>query len=268
MIKREDLNHPEVSGNKWWKLKYNLEEAAKGDHKTLLTFGGAYSNHIYAASAAASLLHLKSIGVIRGEPTGPISSTLQFAEACGMRLHYVSREQYREKETSRFIQQLRETFGDFYLIPEGGTNAQALRGCEEFGKLLDQIQADYICLPIATGGTMGGILQGIGTAKTVLGFSVLKDGGFLRDKVKRYAEGKNARWEVITDYSYGGYARRNETVKEFILSFRERMKIPLDFVYTGKMMCGIFDLIEKGFFAKGKIILAVHTGGLQGHSDQ
>ena len=134
LVKREDLNHPIVSGNKWWKLKYNLEEARKGETRTLLTFGGAYSNHIYASAGAAKELNLKSIGVIRAEEVLPLNAILAFAKTCGMKLHFVSREDYRKKAEEHFIENLRVRFGDFYLIPEGGSNSLAVKGCAEFAK--------------------------------------------------------------------------------------------------------------------------------------
>ncbi len=153
LLKREDLNHPFVSGNKWWKLKYNLEDVLKTGQTTLLTFGGAYSNHIYATAAAAHELGLNSIGVIRGEETLPLNPTLAFVKTKGMKLHYVSREAYRNKTEQAFIKQLHDQFGDFYLIPEGGTNELAVKGCAEFGKrLTDEVDFDYLCLPIGTGG--------------------------------------------------------------------------------------------------------------------
>ncbi|HEY9489319.1 MAG TPA: pyridoxal-phosphate dependent enzyme [Chryseosolibacter sp.] len=267
LVKREDLNHAAVSGNKWWKLKYNLEEALHQGHDTLLTFGGAYSNHLYATAAAAKILKLKSIGIIRGEETLPLNSTLQFSSDQGMKLHYISRQAYRDKEELSFLKTLHENFGNFYLIPEGGTNALALKGCEEFGSLISQIPADYVCLPVGTGGTMGGILRSIGHLKTVIGFAVLKNGAFLEEKIFEYSGGSNqAHWKLMTEYAYGGYGKRNATVTEFIETFRGYTDVPLDFVYTGKMMCAVFDLIEKGYFERGKTILAIHTGGLQGHS--
>lgn len=267
LMKREDLNHPFVSGNKWWKLKYNLLEAGLQGHHTLLTFGGAYSNHIYATAAAAKESNLKSIGIIRGERTLPLNSTLRFALDQGMQLHYVSRESYREKETPAFHEKLRDQFGGFYLIPEGGTNELAVKGCEEFGSMLNTIQADYLCLPVGTGGTMAGIVKSISPRTTVLGFAVLKDAGFLEPKIHMLGGGStDAEWKVVTDYAYGGYAKRNDIVTAFMRTFRERMNIPLDFVYTGKMMCAVFDLIEKGFFERGTTVLAIHTGGLQGGS--
>ncbi len=265
LLKREDLNHPFVSGNKWWKLKYNLLEAVRQHHATILTFGGAYSNHIYATAAAAKELNIKSIGIIRGERTLPLNRTLRFAMDQGMQLHYVSRESYREKETPAFHEKLRNQFGDFYLIAEGGTNELAVKGCEEFGSKLNTVQADYLCMPVGTGGTIAGIIKTISPGTTVLGFAVLKDAGFLEPKIRTLAGGsRDAEWKVVTDYAYGGYAKRNDLVTAFMRNFRERMNVRLDFVYTGKMMCGVFDLIEKGFFERGTTVLAIHTGGLQG----
>ncbi len=267
LLKREDLNHPFISGNKWWKLKYNLQEAIRQGHDTLLTFGGAYSNHIYATAAGAKNVGLKSIGIIRGERTEPLNATLQFARDNGMQLHYVTRESYRKKDLPEFHQSLREKFGNFYLVPEGGTNELALKGCREFGALLNSIPADYVCLPVGTGGTMAGIIRGLATEKTVLGFAVLKNQGFLEQKIHECTgELSTCSWQIINDYAYGGYAKRHPAVASFIDSFLKRTNVPFDFVYTGKMMCGIFDLVEKGFFEKGTTILAIHTGGLQGHS--
>ena len=266
LIKREDLNHVTVSGNKWWKLKYNLQEAIQGKYDTVLTFGGAYSNHIYATAAAAHISNIKSIGIVRGELREPLNATLKFAKEHGMQIHYVSRSAYREKEVPTFLHELRKKFGNFFMIPEGGTNALALQGCKEFGSLIDSIPADYICMPIGTGGTMAGILKAITGRKSVLGFSVLKGGAALEHTVRQLAGNTEVDWKVITEYSFGGYGKRNNRVTSFIESFRDQTNIPLDFVYTGKMMSGIFDLIRKGFFAPGKTILAIHTGGLQGNS--
>src|SRR5882724_4047519 len=159
LVKKEYQNHPTVSGNKWWKLKYNLEEVQRLEYKTILTFGGAFSNHIYATAAAAKEFGLNSIGIIRGEETLPLNETLAFAKSCGMKLHYVSREEYREKNTPKISEQLKQQFGNFYTIPEGGTNLLAVKGCEEFAreKLLP-LDFDYLCLPVGTGGTMAGII--------------------------------------------------------------------------------------------------------------
>lgn len=265
LIKREDQNHPFVSGNKWWKLNYNLEEAMKAGHTTLLTFGGAYSNHIYATAAAAHELGLKSIGIIRGEETLPLNPTLSFAKASGMRLHYVSREAYRNKTEASFIEQLHKQFGDFYLIPEGGTNALAVKGCVEFAKHLNnEIDFDYICLPMGTGGTIAGVIEGLNESKKVIGFSSLKGATFLEDEIKRYTAKKN--WQLVYDYHFGGYAKVTNELIEFMNAFEKQFNIPLDPIYTAKMMFGVMDLIKKNFFESGSTILVFHTGGLQGRA--
>ncbi len=269
LIKREDINHSFVSGNKWWKLKYNLEEAIRLKHDTLLTFGGAYSNHIFATAAAAHELGLKSIGIIRGEESLPHNRTLAFAYEKGMRLHYVSREDYRHKAEHDFIQNLSTRFGDFYLLPEGGTNALAVKGCEEFAKkIFTEIEFDYLCLPVGTGGTMAGIVAGLGGEKEVIGFSVLKGGAFLRDEITRLLKHESIEtfknWKINTNFHFGGYGKRTSVLKDFILTQWQTHELPLDPVYTSKMMYGVYENIKKGIFRRGSTILVLHTGGLQG----
>lgn len=277
-VKREDLNHPFVSGNKWWKLKCNLEKAKGQDERTLLTFGGAYSNHIYATAAAAKELGFKSIGIIRGEETAALSKTLQFAKEQGMQLHFVSREAYRLKTEDEFIERLKKQFGNFYLIPEGGTNSLALQGVQEFAQQLKkEMDVDYVCCASGTGGTLAGIIKTMPEQK-VIGFSSLK-GGFLSEEVRRLlgeeVVGEEVRrkedggelsqkWEVISDYHFGGYAKHTPELLTFIKNFEEEFSIPLEHVYTGKLFFGLFDLIQKGYFPKGSRILTLHTGGLQG----
>ncbi len=263
LIKREDQNHPFVSGNKWWKLKYNLEEAIKTNQNTILTFGGAYSNHIYATAAAAREMGLRSIGIIRGEETLPLNETLRFAMACGMELHYVSRDVYRTKASPQFLDELYKEFGDFYLIPEGGTNELAVKGCTEFARLLNQeTQVDYLCLAVGTGGTIAGMVEGFDRSKKILGFAVLKGEAFLEAEIKRFTTKRN--WQLVYDYHAGGYAKTNSALIKFIGEFEENYKIPLDPVYTGKLIWGLFDLLHRGYFAPGSSVLVLHTGGLQG----
>lgn len=265
LIKREDQNHPYVSGNKWWKLKYNIEEARSTGQHTLLTFGGAYSNHIYATAAAAHELGLHSIGVIRGEETLPLNPTLAFATSVGMKLHYVSRETYLSKTDPRFIKQLNEQWGNFYLIPEGGTNQLAVKGCAEFGKqLTDEVDFDYLCLPVGTGGTMAGIMEGVCNEKSIIGFPVLKGAAFLEEEIRKYTQKENGR--LIQEYHFGGYAKITKALMEFIRQFESQYDIPLDPVYTGKMMFGVLDLIRNKFFNPQSTILVIHTGGLQGRA--
>jgi 1-aminocyclopropane-1-carboxylate deaminase len=262
---REDLNHPQVSGNKWWKLKYNLEEAMRLNHRQLLTFGGSYSNHIYATAAAASEVGLRSIGVIRGEEGLPLNPVLSFAGRRGMKLKYISRAQYREKMDDEFLKSLNQEFGNFFVIPEGGTNDLAVKGCAEWGDSLLTQTFDYLCLPVGTGGTMAGIVAGLKGRGKVLGFSVLKGGEFLNETISgllRNADSEYSNWEIETNYHFGGYARTNNELNGFINSFRKENGITLEPIYTGKMMYGIYDRIAKNKFEKGSSVLALHTGGV------
>lgn len=265
LVKREDLNHPYVSGNKWWKLKYNLQEARKQRKKTLLAVGGAYSNHIYATAAAACELGFESIGIIRGEENLPLNSTLAFAKSRGMHLHYVSREAYRKKEEDDFINQLHDRFGDFYLIPEGGTNELAVKGVEEFARTLGN-DFDYLCCAVGTGGTLAGLIRGVDTQSFILGVPVLKGAEFLMDTVRRYAGSEHANWALSFNYHFGGYAKSTPTLNAFIETCNRENNLPLDPVYTAKLAAGVFDLIQGGYFKSGSVILLIHTGGLQSTS--
>jgi 1-aminocyclopropane-1-carboxylate deaminase len=263
VIKREDLIHPFVSGNKFRKLKYNLLQAKAENHTTLLTFGGAYSNHIAAVAYAGKENGFQTIGIIRGdELADKIASnpTLKFAQECGMQLEFVSREAYRLKTEAAFLEQLEEQYGSFYLVPEGGTNAFAIKGCEEILTNEDTV-FDYIGCAIGTGGTISGIINSALSHQKVLGFPALK-GEFLQDEIRNFVHNDN--WELITDYHFGGYAKVNDELIAFINWFFEQTQIPLDPVYTGKMVFGIFDLITKNYFPENSKILLIHTGGLQG----
>ncbi|MFT5236422.1 MAG: 1-aminocyclopropane-1-carboxylate deaminase [Flavobacteriaceae bacterium] len=262
-IKREDQIHDFVSGNKYRKLKYNLAEAINKNSICLLTFGGAYSNHIAAVASAGFEMGLETIGIIRGEEIAERTAgnpTLSFAKSKGMQLHFVSREEYKKKTDLRFINFLREKFGEFYLIPEGGTNELAVRGCEEILNESD-LGFDYICTPVGTGGTIAGLINASGPDQTVIGFSSLK-GTFQKDTIETFTTKRNY---YLTDaYCFGGYAKIDSQLIRFINEFKENSGIPLDPIYTGKMMYGVFDLLKQGYFKENSRILAVHTGGLQG----
>jgi len=266
-IKRDDLLHPEISGNKIRKLKYNLIHAKNEGYKTLLTFGGAYSNHIYAVAAAGEVYGFNTIGIIRGERYENLNPTLTFATSKGMHLHYVPRSTYSEKYTDEFIHTLKEKFGKFYLVPEGGTNSLALKGCKEIVEDID-IVYDIIATCCGTGGTIGGIIAGLNGRNYAIGFPVLKGGGFLKQEImnhiRKYNDQVYLNWHLELDYHFGGYAKYTTPLVRFINEFRRDNNIPLDPVYTGKMMFGIFDMIQKDRIERGKTILAIHTGGLQG----
>ena len=262
-IKREDLIHPIVSGNKFRKLKYNLIQAKAENQTTLLTFGGAFSNHIAAVAFAGKEQNFKTIGIIRGEELKNKifeNPTLQFAQDCGMHLEFVTREAYRQKTELGFLENLRTKFGAFYLIPEGGTNKLAIKGCEEI--LSDEDASfDYICCSIGTGGTITGLINSLFPHQKVLGFPALK-GEFLEDEIRIFARNKN--WEVITDYHFGGYGKVTPELIAFMNQFHKESQIPLDPIYTAKMVFGVMDLIEKNYFPKKSKILLIHTGGIQG----
>lgn len=262
-IKREDAIHPIISGNKYRKLKYNIAFAKDNGYKTLLSFGGAFSNHIAALAAAGEAFGLKTIGVVRGEELISkidSNSTLSYAKQCGMQFKFVSREDFRNKNTTEFIEDLKKEFGDFYAIPEGGTNTLAIKGCEEILTEADKT-FDYVCASVGTGGTLAGIINCSKPSQQVLGFSALK-GDFLKQDISKFATQDN--WKLISDYHFGGYAKINTELITFINTFKSVNGIALDPIYTGKMLFGVLDLIEKNYFPKGSKILAIHTGGLQG----
>jgi 1-aminocyclopropane-1-carboxylate deaminase len=262
-IKREDLLHPFVSGNKYRKLKYNIAQAKAENQQLLVTFGGAFSNHIAAVAFACQEAGIKSIGIIRGEELAssiPENATLTFAQNCGMQFEFVSREVYKSKTDLNYLENLTCKFGKHYLLPEGGTNALAIKGCEE---ILEESDADFdfICTCVGTGGTVAGIINSAKPHQKVLGFSALK-GNFLQEEIAKFVQNKN--WSLQTDYHYGGYAKVTPELIEFMNEFYLENNIPLDPVYTGKMMFGVIDLIEKKYFPDGSKILVIHTGGLQG----
>ena len=262
-IKREDLLHPIISGNKFRKLKYNLKEAIKQKKSKLVTFGGAFSNHILAVAAAGKELGFETIGIIRGDELADKvleNPTLFKAQKLGMKFKFVDREMYRNKNEIDFRRRLELEFQDFYLLPEGGTNELAIQGCEEILTDLDN-DFDFICCPVGTGGTISGVINCSKESQQVLGFPALC-GDFLKEDIRKFATKSN--WNLITDYDFGGYAKVSDELIRFMNDFYSKYNILLDPIYTGKMMFGVMDLIEKDFFPKNSRILVIHTGGLQG----
>jgi len=262
-MKREDKIHANISGNKYRKLKYNLIAAKENNFDTLLTFGGAYSNHIAATAAAGAEFGFKTIGIIRGnelEDKIAENPTLKFAQKCGMKFKFITRASYRNKTDPPFINDLKNEFGNMYILPEGGTNKLAIKGCEEILTDMDD-QYDFVCVAVGTGGTISGLINSTGAHQKVLGFPALK-GDFLRKEISLLTNKDN--WDLLTDYHFGGYGKINSALITFINQFKQETKIPLDPIYTGKMLFGIVDLINKGYFLKGSKILVIHTGGLQG----
>ena len=259
-IKRIDLIHPFVSGNKYYKLKYNFTELLKQKKDKILTFGGAYSNHISATSYYAKKNNVKSIGIIRGEKQLKLNHTLTFAKNQGMKLHYVSREEYRLKHKLYFINKLKKKFGDFYLLPEGGSNILAVKGSKE---ILNNDNCNYICCSVGTGATIAGIMESSKKHQKIVGFPALKSYIDLQNNIKMWSSRNNIKLEY--GYVGNGYAKINNDLIKFINKFYYDYNIPLDAIYNGKMMMGIFDLASKNYFEEGSNILAIHTGGLQGN---
>jgi len=262
-LKREDNIHPIISGNKYRKLKYNIEAAKKQGRKTILTFGGAFSNHIAAVAAVGKAFNFKTIGVIRGdELADKIESnpTLMYAKSCGMTFKFISRALYREKQNPLVIKKILKGFSNYYFVPEGGTNDLAIKGCEEILNQYDK-NFNFVCCSVGTGGTISGIINSSNNNQYVLGFPALK-GSFLKEDISKFVRKKN--WNIITDYHFGGYGKVDVDLINFINQFKEDNNIQLDPVYTGKMMFGIYELLKKDYFPKGSKVLAIHTGGLQG----
>ena len=282
-VKRDDLIHPQIHGNKWRKLKYNLAAFKASGKSQILTFGGAFSNHIHATAAAGQLFNIKTIGVIRGERVTPLSPTLIFAEKCGMTLHFVSREAYRNKDI--LIKELNDLYGDFYLLPEGGTNNEAVRGSME---IVEEVhlqlgyKPDYFCVACGTGGTLSGMILACEPNQKIVGLCVVNYD--MLDEVTNILQNyiisdkeltnnpfyliKNnnlpTNWSLKTEYHFGGYAKWSSNLIAFINDFKIKYGISLDPVYNGKMFYGVFDLIKKGYFKENSTIVLVHTGGLQG----
>jgi 1-aminocyclopropane-1-carboxylate deaminase/D-cysteine desulfhydrase-like pyridoxal-dependent ACC family enzyme len=273
-VKRLDAIHPHIQGNKWFKLKYNIEHAIQQGHDTLLTFGGAWSNHIYSTAAAGLYYGLKTIGIIRGEKPEMLSTTLQFAKSCGMQLEFISRLAYEEKSTEDFKGWLHDTYGSFHLMPEGGSNFLGINGCMEILDSTDKNAFDIICCAAGTGATAAGILLSAKETQKVFVFPVFKDGRFILNEIQNHiqyflmdpgaTEDYMKNLTVFPDYGFGGYAKWTVELIDFIESANSNYSLPLDQVYTGKMFYGLMDLIRQGHFIKGSKILAIHTGGLQG----
>jgi 1-aminocyclopropane-1-carboxylate deaminase len=260
LLKRDDLIHPDLPGNKWRKLAPNLAAAQDQGHTTLLTFGGAYSNHLSATAAAGYYFGFATIGVVRGEQHLPLNPVLAKAAAFGMRLTYLDRTAYRVKHTPAVLDALRQEFGHCYLLPEGGSNALAVRGC---AGLVAEIAEpfDAICCAVGTGGTLAGIASALEGGRRAVGFAVLKGGGFLHADVAALQTAGCRRvtgnWSIETGFHGGGYARRSPELARFAADFEHEHGVRLDPVYEAKMMLGLMNLVEGGRFAPGSTIVAL-----------
>lgn len=268
-ILREDLNQPKVknghliSGNKWRKLKYNIQYVVKNRLEGMLTFGGAYSNHLHAVAAAGKIFNFKTIGIVRGEElANKTNATIEFCKQQNMQLHYWSRKEYRNKEA--WQKELLVKYPEFLIVPEGGTNNSAFKGVEEIWEN-PLHQYDVICTPIGTGGTFTGLITGSKGRSNISGFPALK--ADFTSTIKKNLEALNythKNWQFNTNYHFGGFAKVDNDLINFIKQFKSLYNIQLEPLYTGKMMYGIFDMIKQNCFEDGNKIIAMHTGGLQG----
>ncbi len=262
-IKREDKLHPIVSGNKYRKLKYNLLFAKEKGYENILSFGGAFSNHLSALAWAGNHFNFKTIGVVRGEEWKnkiEKSATLRFCIEQRMQLHFVSRKEYRQKHTEDFKKKICNLFNNAYLLPEGGTNELAIKGCKEIITNKEK-EYDTICCSVGTGGTFSGLILGKHSHQNAIGFNALKNKEVEAD-IKYWT--KQELVEINHDYTFGGYAKTNNELINFINDFYQKYQIKLDPIYTGKMFFGIFDLLKKNRGNFGTNILVIHSGGLQG----
>jgi len=271
LLWRDDLLNPDLPGNKARKLKYNLVAARQQGHTRLLTFGGAYSNHLAAVAAAGRLHGFETVGLVRGEEYTPLNPTLARCVADGMQLHYLDRTTYRRRAEPAFLAELQQQFGLAHLLPEGGTNALALRGVAELiGELRQHTDFDAVAVAAGTGGTLAGLALGLAKADypaRALGIAALKGGAFLQtevDVLTQTAIGQTlTNYELHLDYHFGGYAKLPPELRAFIQQFEAEFGVLLDPIYTGKLLYGVLDLIGHGHFAPGSTVVAVHTGGLQ-----
>lgn len=273
-VKRDDLLRMgpglALCGNKWRKLQYNLQAAREQGQQRLLTYGGAFSNHLAAVAAAGAAFGFQTVGIVRGEASAALNPTLRFASSCGMRLQFVSRAQFRERQAADFQAMLQANYAPFYELPEGGTNALAIKGCENLAQEIAEqfaVLPDYCCTSVGTGGTLAGLISGLNGRSYALGFSALK-GDFLEGDVHSLLQDRQCghldRWSIRNEFHFGGYAKHSAELLDFINAFYQKHGIALDPVYTGKMMYGLQSLIQAGHFPSGSRLLAVHTGGLQG----
>jgi 1-aminocyclopropane-1-carboxylate deaminase len=271
LLWRDDLLNPDLPGNKARKLKYNLQAARAQGRIRLLTFGGAYSNHLAAVAAAGRLHGFETIGLVRGEEHTPLNPTLTHCVADGMQLHYLDRTIYRRRTEPAFLAEIQQQFGPAYLLPEGGTNNLALHGVAELiSELRQYTDFDAIAVAAGTGGTLAGLALGLAEANypaRALGVAALKGAGFLQAEVDALTQATTgqplANYELHLDYHFGGYAKLPPELRAFIQKFEMSFGVLLDPIYTSKLLFGVLDLIGRGHFAPGSTVVVVHTGGLQ-----
>lgn len=271
-IKRDDIIHPIISGNKWRKLKYNLQHVKQEQHiNGVLSFGGSYSNHIHALAFACSEQNIPCVGIIRGEEKYQNNFTLSWAKHWGMQLLFVDRKTYRRRHDSEYLAELQQQFPDYFIVPEGGTNKRAITGVSEIiTELSQQTEFDTLITPVGSGGTLAGLIAGDklnNTEHKLLGIAVLKNAEYMKDEIKDLlptAAVPHDKWQLLTDYHRGGYAKFSLSDATRIAEFNKITGVDFEPVYSGKMVLAFIDLLEQGYFSKGERIVLLHTGGMQG----
>jgi 1-aminocyclopropane-1-carboxylate deaminase len=266
-VLRLDKIHPVVSGNKLFKLYYFLQEAIRSGHQTIISFGGAYSNHLAATAFACKSLDLKCIGIVRGERPTLLSPTLQQCMDDGMQLKFISRQEYDEKENAAFISLLQNEFGEFTLVPEGGYHPLGAKGAALIMDLFNPADYTHICTATGTATTLAGLLLGSEAGSNIIGVPVLKGMTDTHERIKQLANGEPlpGKLQVLPDHHFGGYAKKTEELIQFMNDCWKQYQLPLDFVYTAKMFFAVKASIKNNYFPKGSKILCLHTGGLQGN---
>jgi len=262
-VKREDLIHPLVQGNKWRKLKYQLIEMQRGKSSKLITFGGAFSNHIHATAAAGKLFNIETVGILRGEDD-PNNPTLNFARKSGTKLHFIPRSEYRLKSESTVVQDILNKYPNHFLSPEGGSGPLAEKGIKEMADEINKEDHNVILISAGTGCTAGYLLKHLDSTKELWVFPSLK-GDFIESEILKFADKSNcSNLKIINDFTFGGYGKTNDVLIQFINDFTASTKIPVDPIYNGKLMFGFNDLVANIKIDVTKKYLWIHTGGLQG----
>lgn len=267
-VKRDDLIHEDISGNKWRKLVHNLEQAKEQGYQKILTFGGAFSNHIAAVGAIAAITDFEIHAMIRGDELNENSNQcLQKASQQGLKLHFVNRSFYRQNKKMKKASDISDEWGEYYLIPEGGANEAGVKGCEEIMNEIG-IHFDHMALSAGTGTTAAGILRNLHSTKLLV-YPALKGAEFMKDEILSWQKdptAKSDQLELVLDYHFGGFAKVSNELIDFAKHIHSSFELPLDYLYTAKAFYGLMDRIESGQFEKGSKILFYHSGGLQGNN--
>jgi 1-aminocyclopropane-1-carboxylate deaminase len=267
-IKRDDLIHPQISGNKWRKLKFTLQQVKKNNFAGIVSFGGAYSNHIHALAYAGKHYNIPTSAIIRGEESYANNATLSQAQDWGMKLTFVDRKTYKKRDEPEYLSLLQNQYPNHLIVPEGGSNKLALQGVAEvITELNQQTEFDYLLCPVGSGGTIAGLITGATAKQHILGIAVLKNAEYLCETIRQLLPEDckhKKQWQLLTDFHRGGYAKFNKPDIERITSFIKQSNIPFEPIYSGKMLLALFDLLAQNKFPANSRIVLLHTGGLQG----